>query len=64
MTTYVCKEIQVINSVQTCVSYVAKEDFDLFNINVNDANALLTQILVAFATVYVWRLIEDAMKRG
>ncbi|HGW5132524.1 TPA: hypothetical protein ACNIH0_003932 [Acinetobacter baumannii] len=64
MTTYVCKEIAQVNNQTTCVTYVAKEDFDLFNISVADADALLSQILVVFATVWLANVVSDMFKKG
>ena len=63
MTTYVCKEVAQVNNQTTCVTYVAKEDFDLLNISVADANALLSQILVVFASVWVANIISDMFNK-
>ncbi|MFM7811129.1 MAG: hypothetical protein ACKO7M_05195 [Acinetobacter junii] len=61
---YVCKSIELVNGVSTCVAWIqqAEPEFNLLNISVADAELLLAQVVVCFATVYLYNVINDAFK--
>lgn len=61
---YVCDSIQIVDGVQTCVAWIpqVEPEFNLLNISVADANLLLSQVALAFATVFVYNVINDAFK--
>lgn len=61
---YVCESIQIVDGVQMCVAWIQQiqPEFNLLNISVADANLLLSQVALAFATVFVYNVINDAFK--
>lgn len=63
---YVCASKEVINGIDTCVSWIQYVEpeigFNLLNISVADANLLLSQVCTCFATVFVYNVINDAFK--
>lgn len=61
---YVCESIELVNGVSTCVAWIqqVEPDFNLLNISVADAELLLAQVVVCFATVYLYNVINDAFK--
>ncbi len=61
---YVCESIELVNSVQTCVTWILQKEpeFNLLNLSVAQANLLLSQVAVCFATVFLWNVINDAFK--
>lgn len=61
---YVCDSVQLVNGVQTCVTWILQREpeFNLLNLSVADANLLLAQVCVCFATVYVYNVISDVFK--
>lgn len=61
---YVCESIQIVEGVQTCVAWIqqVQPEFNLLNISVADANLLLSQVCLAFATVFLYNVINDTFK--
>lgn len=61
---YVCESIELVNGVSTCVAWIqqVEPEFNLLNISVADAELLLAQVVVCFATVYLYNVINDAFK--
>ncbi|MQZ29610.1 hypothetical protein F4U02_01140 [Acinetobacter haemolyticus] len=61
---YVCESIELVNGVPTCVAWIqqVEPEFNLLNISVADANMLLSQVAVCFATVFLYNVINDAFK--
>ena len=58
---YVCESVEIINGLQTCVSWIqqAESSFNLLNMTPSDADMLLSQTLVCLATVWVYNVIND-----
>ena len=61
---YICESIQIVEGVQICVAWIQQEEpeFNLLNISVADANLMLSQVCLCFATVFVYNVINDAFK--
>ncbi len=61
---YLCESVQLHNGIQTCVTWIQQKEpeFNLLDISVADANLLLSQVLVCFATVWVYNLINKSFK--
>ncbi|AUX87546.1 hypothetical protein C3F34_16815 [Acinetobacter sp. ACNIH2] len=61
---YLCESIELVNGVQTCVAWILQKEpeFNLLNISVADANLLLSQVVTCFATVFVYNIVNDALK--
>lgn len=61
---YICESIQIVNGAQMCVAWIQQNEpeFNLLNISVADANLLISQTLVCFATVFVYNIINDVFK--
>lgn len=60
---YVCKSVELVNGVQTCVMWIQQDEkFNLLDISVADANLLLSQVCLCFATVFVYNVINDVFK--
>ena len=58
---YVCESVEIINGLQTCVSWIqqAENSFNLLNMTPAEADMLLSQTLVCLATVWVYNVIND-----
>ena len=61
---YLCAAKEMINGIDTCVSWIqqVEPEFNLLNISVADANLLLAQVCVCFATVFLYNVVNDAFK--
>lgn len=61
---YVCESIELVNGAQTCVAWILQKEpeFNLLNLSVADANLLLSQVAVCFASVFLWNVVNDAFK--
>lgn len=61
---YVCESIQILNGTQMCVAWIqqVEPEFNLLNISVADANLLLSQVAVCFATVFLYNVINDVFR--
>ncbi len=61
---YVCESIELVNGVQMCVAWIqqVEPEFNLLNISVADANMLLSQVCLCFATVFLYNVVNDAFK--
>ncbi len=61
---YVCESIELVNGVSTCVAWIqqVEPEFNLLNISVADANLLLSQVAVCFATVFLYNVINDVFR--
>lgn len=60
---YVCKSVELVNGIQTCVMWIQQDEkFNLLDISVADANLLLSQVCLCFATVFVYNVINDVFK--
>ena len=61
---YVCETIELVEGIPVCVAWIqqVEPEFNLLNISVADANLLLSQVALAFATVFVYNVINDAFK--
>ena len=61
---YVCESIELVNGVQTCVAWIqqVEPEFNLLNISVTEANLLLSQVVLAFATVFTYNVIADVFR--
>jgi len=61
---YVCDSIQVVDGLATCVAWIqqVEPEFNLLNISVADANLLLSQVCLCFATVFLYNVVNDAFK--
>lgn len=60
---YVCDGFEVINGLKTCVSWIEHVEqqtgFNLLNITPAEADMLLSQTLLCFATVWVYNIVND-----
>lgn len=61
---YVCDSLIIENGIQTCAVWIKQiePEFNLLNISVADANLLLSQVALAFCTVFVYNVINDTFK--
>lgn len=61
---YVCESIHIVNDTQMCVAWIqqVEPEFNLLNISVADANLLLSQVAVCFATVFLYNVINDVFR--
>jgi hypothetical protein len=61
---YVCESIELVNAVQTCVAWILQKEpeFNLLNLSIADANLLLSQVAVCFASVFLWNVVGDAFR--
>lgn len=61
---YVCESIQLVDGVQTCVAWIlqVEPEFNLLNISIAEANLLLSQVVLAFATVFTYNVIADVFR--
>lgn len=61
---YVCDSLTFQNGVQTCAVWIkqVEPEFNLLNISTADANLLLSQVALAFCSVFVYNVINDAFK--
>lgn len=61
---YICESIQIVDGAQMCVAWIqqVEPEFNLLDISVAQADLLLAQVCVCFATVFVYNVINDVFK--
>jgi len=61
---YVCETIELVEGIPVCVAWILQKEleFNLLNLSIADANLLLSQVALCFASVFLYNVINDAFK--